>query len=202
VVVHESRHLTELDVTLIDGIPVTRAARTLCDLAGLVELRVMERQILDHALLEATRRQLVDVRSVWRTQERLGGDVRLGGKVIIDALQSFVPPVRSPETSAETLLLQLIRQHGFPEPVAQYWLRLPNGEWIRLDYAWPSLRIGCEFDPYWYHGDRERYEKNASRTRLMQALDWERVTITDDDLNAGIPEGAAALRAVLRRRSA
>jgi hypothetical protein len=202
VIVHESRHLSELDTMVIDAIPVTRTARTLCDLAGLVELGELQRRTLDHALLEAVRRNIVDVRSVWRTHERLGGTVRLGGETILHALQGFVAPLRKPETSAESLLLALIRDHGFPEPDAQFWLRLPNGEWIRLDYAWAGFKIGFEFDPYKYHGDRERYEKNASRTRLMQAIGWDRVTVTDDDLNAGIPESAAALRQLLARRSA
>ncbi len=202
VIVHESQHLTELDTMIIDSIPVTRTARTLCDLAGLVELRELDRSTLDLALLEAVRRNLVDVRSLWLTQERLGGQWRLGGGVLLAALQRFVPPERNTETRAESRLLQLLREHDFPEPVAQFWLRLPNGEWIRLDFAWPTLKVGAEFDPYKFHGDRERYEKNASRTRLMQAIGWDRVTITDDDLAAGIPEGAAALRTLLRRRSA
>jgi hypothetical protein len=202
VLVHESRHLSELDVMMVDSIPVTRAARTLCDLAGLVERRALDRRTLDLALLECVRRNLVDVRSVWRAQERLGGSVRLGGEVMLDALQHFLPPERSAETRAETMLLQLLREQALPEPVAQFWLELPNGERIRLDFAWPSLMVGAEFDPYKFHGDRERYEKNASRTRLMQAIGWDRVTITDDDLNARIPEGAAALRTLLQRRSA
>jgi hypothetical protein len=202
VLVHESRHLSELDVMIIDSIPVTRAARTLCDLAGLVELYALDRRTLDLALLECVRRNLVDVRSVWRAQERLGGSVRLGGEIILDALQHFVPPERSAESRAETQLLQLLREHELPEPVAQFWLALPNDERIRLDFAWPGLSVGAEFDPYKFHGDRERYERNASRTRLMQALGWDRVTITDDDLDAGIPEGAAALRTLLQRRSA
>ncbi len=117
-------------------------------------------------------------------------------------MQRFIPPERNAETAAENLLLQLLREHGLPEPVAQFWHKLPNGERIRLDFAWPSHKIGAEFDPYKFHGDQERYEKNASRTRLMQAMAWDRVTITDDDLNAGIPEGAAALRTLLNRRSA
>ncbi len=202
IIVHESHHLSDLDTMTIDAIPVTRTARTICDLAGLVELGELERRTLDHALLEAVRRNIVDVRSVWRTYERLGGNVRLGGVTIYNALQGFVPPTRKPESAGESLLLTLIREHGFPEPVPQFWLQLPSGEWIRLDYAWASLKIGFEFDPYKFHGDRERYEKNASRTRLMQAMGWDRVTVTDDDLNAGIPESAAALRQLFVRRSA
>jgi hypothetical protein len=197
VIAHESHHLEDRDVMLVDAIPVTRPARTLCDLAGLVELGALEQRTLDLALLEAVRRDLVDVRSVWSERDRLGGDLRFGGKVILRALERFVPPIRKPDTRAESELLLLLRAQGLPEPVPQFWLRLPSGERIRLDYAWPWLRVGAEFDPYKYHGDRERYEKNAARTRQMRAMNWHRVCVTDDDLDAGIPESAAALRALL-----
>jgi hypothetical protein len=197
VLAHESRFLEERDVMLVDSIPVTRPERTLCDLAGLVELHKLPERTLEHALLEAVRRDLVDIQSVWSECERLGGDFRLGGPVMLQALERFVPPKRKPDTPAETGLLLLLREHGFPEPVPQYWLTLPNGERIRLDYAWPWLRVGAEFDPYKYHGSRERYEMNAARTRLMQAINWARVCVTDDDYDAGIPQSAMALHALL-----
>ena len=198
VIVHESNHLTVKDVSVIDGIPVTNAARTLCDLAALVEWNQMGRSTLDHALLEAVRRDLADVAAVWRTYERLGGSFRDGGETIHDALQRFVPPIRQTETSAESRVLQILRESGLPEPVPQFWIRLPNQDPVRLDFAWPELRVGLEFDPYKYHGDRERYEKMMSRTRLMQAIQWQRVSVTDDDLSAGMPESLAALRPLVR----
>ena len=159
----------------------------------------MSRFTLDHALLEAVRRDLVDVASVWRECERLGGDTRLGGAVIMDALQRFVPPERATETMPESLVLQLLRENGIPDPIPQYWLTLPNGARIRLDFAWPTNRASLEWDPYKYHGDRDRYEAMQRRTRLMRAMDWERICLTDDDLDAGMPETLAALRRVLGR---
>jgi hypothetical protein len=45
---------------------------------------------------------------------------------------------------------------------------------------------------------RERYEKMMSRTRQMQAIHWHRVCVTDDDLNAGMPESLAALKPLVR----
>jgi hypothetical protein len=198
VIAHESRYLTEKDLLVIDGIPVTKAARTLCDLAALVEWNELGRSVLDHALLEAVRRDLVDVSSVWCTYERLGGDFRDGGVTIHAALQRFVPPIRPTETPAESRVLQILREQGMPEPVPQFWIRLPNDDPVRLDFAWPDRRVGLEFDPYKYHGDRERYEKMMSRTRLMQAIQWQRVCVTDDDLNAGMPESLAALKPLVR----
>jgi hypothetical protein len=55
-----------------------------------------------------------------------------------------------------------------------------------------------EFDPYKYHGDRERYEEMMSRTRLLQSIRWQRVCVTDDDLDAGMAESLAALQPLVR----
>jgi hypothetical protein len=199
VIAHESRFLEERDLVIIDGIPVTRTPRTLCDIAGLVELGKMSRSTLDHALLDAVRRDLVDVGSVWREYERLGGTIRLGGDTIYDALQRFVPPRRLTESSPELRVLMILREHGFPEPTPQYWITLPDGERIRLDFAWPDCRASLEWDPYKFHGDRDRYEAMQSRTRRLRAMGWERVCITDDDFDAGMPEALAALGQVLGR---
>jgi hypothetical protein len=197
VIAHESRFLEDRDRMILNEIPVTKPERTLLDLAGLVELHRLPERTLELALLEAVRRDLVDIPSVWREYERLGHYKRLGGEVMLPILERFVAPIRKPESTPETDLLLMLRKAGLPEPVPQFWLTLPNGERIRLDYAWPWLRCGAEFDPYKYHGDRERYEKNAARTRLMQAIKWSRVCVTDDELDAGIPQTIMALRTLL-----
>ncbi len=199
VVVHESRYLEERDIRIIDGIPVTRTARTICDLACLVEQRILERQTLELALMEAVRRELVDVGSVWAEHERLGGTFRLGGAPMLSVLRAFVPPVRSTESVGESKMLLILREQHFPEPVPQLWLTLPDGERIRLDLAWPDWKASLEFDPYRWHGDRDRYEKMQSRTRRMRAMGWERISVTDDDLDAGMPEALAALARIVPR---
>ena len=71
--VHESFFLTDLDVTYIDGIPVTRPARLLCDLALLVERGELRPDTFELAVQEAIRRNLVDIPRLWREWERLGG---------------------------------------------------------------------------------------------------------------------------------
>jgi hypothetical protein len=199
VVAHESRFLEERDVVVIDGIPVTRTARTICDLAGLVELGLLDRTTLDLALQEAVRRNLVDVAAVWREHERLGSTFRLGGAVMLSALHDFVPPARRTESVGESKVLLLLRRNDFPEPVSQYWLTLPDGERIRLDHAWPECKASIEFDPYKWHGGCDHYEKMLSRTRRMRAMDWERISVTDTDLDAGMPEALAALARIVPR---
>jgi hypothetical protein len=46
VIVHETRFLEDRDIIVVDGIPVTRAARTICDLACLVELGELDEATL------------------------------------------------------------------------------------------------------------------------------------------------------------
>src|SRR5258708_6262555 len=93
--VHESYFLTDLDVTYLHGIPVTRPARVLCDLGLLVERGELSPSTYELAFQEAIRRNLVDIPRVWREWERLGGTFRPGGRVVQDMLQSFVPPIRN-----------------------------------------------------------------------------------------------------------
>jgi hypothetical protein len=85
--VHESRFLTDLDVTYLHGIPVTRPARVLCDLGLLVERGELSPSTYELAFQEAIRRDLVDIPRVWREWERLGGTLRPGGRVVQAMLQ-------------------------------------------------------------------------------------------------------------------
>ncbi len=61
---HESFFLTDLDVTYIDSIPVTRPARVICDLGLLVKRGEMSVETLELAMHEAFRRDLLDVTRV------------------------------------------------------------------------------------------------------------------------------------------
>jgi len=52
VITHESLILEDRDVHYVDEIPVTRPARTLCDLASLVVARELERSTLELAMVK------------------------------------------------------------------------------------------------------------------------------------------------------
>jgi hypothetical protein len=194
IVPHESRHLTDLDITYVDNIPVTRVARTLNDLGLLVELGQLEASVLDHAMHDAFRRDLVDLRRVWREWERLGGAIRPGSAAVENMLRTFVPPIRRVDSSPEIRLLQLIREAGLPEPVAQHRVWISATSWYDLDFAWPSAHFFAEFDPYKYHGDRDKYQRDAARRLRIRALGWDGVSVTDDELDSGALLAIAVLR--------
>jgi hypothetical protein len=183
--IHESFYLTDLDVMYLDGIPVTRPARLLCDLGLLVERGELRPHTYELTVQEAVRRNLVDIPRLWREWERLGGAFRPGGRIVREVLLAFVPPVRAPETRPEMQLLQLLRAAGCPEPVPQYRVQLSATRQARLDFAWPEHKVYCEFDPYKWHGGRDRYMYNVTRRLRLERLGWHGVPVTDDELDSG-----------------
>jgi hypothetical protein len=182
---HESRFLADADITYLHGLPVTRPARVICDLALLVERGELRPATLDLALQEALRRDLVDLRRVWQEFERLGGVLRPGGRVVAELLANFVPPARKTESTPETQLLQLLRAAGLPEPEPQHRVDLSPTRWARLDFAWPEDKVYCEFDPYKWHGGRDRYMRDSARRLELAEQGWFGVPVTDDELDSG-----------------
>ena len=185
--IHESYFMSDLDVTYIDGIPVTRPARLLCDLGLLVERGELRASTYEFAFQEAVRRNLVNLPRVWREWERLGGLRRPGGKIVKELLDSFVPPLRKPDTTPEMRLLQLIRAAGLPEPVPQFRIDLSPTRSVRLDFAWPDFKVYCEFDPFKWHGGRDRYMRDRTRRLELEMRHWHGVPVTDDELDSGAP---------------
>ena len=199
VAMHESFFLTDLDVTYLHGIPVTRPARVICDLGLLVQRGELRASELALALQDAIRRDLVDLRRVWREWQRLGGVRRPGGRVIEALLADFQPPVRKTESTPELRLLMLLRVADLPEPIPQYRVALSGTRWARLDYAWPEYKVYCEFDPYKWHGDRDKYTYDNKRRLRLGDLGWYGVSVTDDELDAGARLATRLLRRHLPR---
>jgi very-short-patch-repair endonuclease len=199
VTIHESRFLTDLDVTYLHRIPVTRPARVICDLALLVKRGELRASTLNLALQEAIRRDLVDLPRVWREWERLGGRLRPGGRVVEELLAHFVPPARQTDSRPESRLLQLLRAAQLPEPQPQHRVALSATRCAQLDFAWPEAKVYCEFDPYKFHGGRDKYMSDAARRLELADLGWYGVPVTDEELDSGARLATRLLRQHLPR---
>jgi hypothetical protein len=185
----------------IDNIPVTRAARTINDLGLLVEQGDLAAAILDHTMHDAVRRGLVDVGRVWREWERLGGEIRPGADAVATMLDKFRSPAVDCDTSPELRLLQLVRVADLPEPVPQHRVWISKTRWFDLDLAWPWLKLYIEFDSYKYHGNRNKYMKDATRRLTLRQAGWDGVWVTDDELDRGAPLAIAVVRDLIARAS-
>jgi very-short-patch-repair endonuclease len=145
-------------------------------------------------LQEALRRGLVDVASVGAEWERLGGVLRPGGRVLEELLKNFVRPARQTDTTAESQLLQLLRAGGLPEPTAQHGVVLSPTWRVKLDFAWPEAKVYCEFDPYKWHGARDKYMHDTKRRLELTRAGWSGVPVTDDELDSGARLATEILR--------
>jgi hypothetical protein len=195
ITVHETHRFDTIDVTVFDGlIPVTRPARTILDLCGLAERGLLAETVVEAALQEAIRRDLIDIALIGSRYERLGGDVRLGGKVAARLIHRWLPSIARTDSRPETILLDLLVVAGVPEPIPQFRVWLAPGEYVTLDFAWPEAKIGLEFDSYRWHGGRIKHDADARRELRLGERDWYLIRVTDAELDAGCPHAIPNLR--------
>jgi very-short-patch-repair endonuclease len=164
--VHECVDLPGMDRAEIDGIPVTAVHRALLDACRFV---VAER--VGDYLDDAVRRGLT---TYSRTAAWLGvvarsgvhGVTRLRG-VLAERPGGMVPP----GSTFERRMLELIRDHGLPEPERQVTVRA-DGHDFALDFAWPTAKVGVEADGAEFHTLTSQIEHDKWRQNLIQLEGW------------------------------
>jgi very-short-patch-repair endonuclease len=154
--VHQSQ------ITRIQRLRVTTAARTLVDLGAVVDLRVLER-----ALESALRHRLVTLNDL---AEQAGALRSTGSKRLSHVLAIRPPGAPPTESDAETLFVLLVRSMGLPDPTRQLTVLL-QGRRYRLDFAWPSLRLAVEVDGGSVHGP-DRLSSDLHRQNQILLDGW------------------------------
>ena len=193
VVWHESYHLTERDITEIEGIRVTRPVRTFVDLGAVLTPSELE-EVLDNGL----RRNIVDMPSIWRRLEELG-DLRPGALRVRALLQSRVWSDRPPESVLETRFRQVLRSADLPMPTPQFDISLGNGSTARVDFAYPTFNLAIELDGAAYHTGRQAEGRDQARDNRLGAVGWRVLRYSWNDVcnrsQAVITEVTTALQA-------
>ena len=194
VVWHESHHLDPVDVSELEGIPVTRPLRTVLDLGVVVGTDRLE-ELVDDGL----RRGWFSTTAVWQRWERLGGALRPGGRVVRAVLERKASGERPVGSILETRFRQVLRRAGLPDPVAQF--EVHDGEELvaRVDFAYPEFGVVIEVDGEERHTGRSPRKRDARRDRRLMALGFRPLRFDWDDVHRH-PHGVARdVRAVLRR---
>jgi very-short-patch-repair endonuclease len=178
--VHRSSLAPE-DVRRLQGIPLTSPARTLLDLAGLVDLghaakwreggrREAGPLLLERALEDARRRRLVTRRSLLAALER--APRRKGSAALRELLRRERGPALT-RSAAERRLLELVRRARIPEP--DFNLRVGSYE---LDAAWQDAGLVVEIDGYKFHSGRAAFERDRERDAVLAAAGWQVIRVT------------------------
>ena len=184
VTVHRTRALPIVDRGDREGIPVTRPARTLIDLAA-----VLEPEDLEAAMDSAFREGLVTPGYLARRLDLLGPQGRDGVAVLrelVDDRRSGPPA----DSRRENDLVGLLVAAGLPRPVRQF-----RFEGLRFDLAYPAARIAVEFDSYRHHYGRRSWRSDRSRHNRASAAGWLVFHLTEG-------EGVAAVATAYRLRLA
>ncbi len=162
VVVHHTDRLEPADVGRRRRIPVTSPARTLLDLAAVVGVDTLE-----PALEDAVLRGLAPLPWLRLTLDRLGGSGRRGAAALRGLLDSRDPTTAPTESVLEDTLVRVLRRGGLPEPVRQH----PVGT-VRVDLAYPQIRLAIEADSRLWHAGRGDVQRNTSKQNVLVARGW------------------------------
>ena len=162
VLVHRTDRLDRIDVSRRRRIPVTTPARTLLDLGAVAPVEMVE-----SALEDALMRRLVTFALLTATLERLGGSGRRGAAVLRALVEERDPATAPTQSMLEDLLFGVLRRGGLPAPVRQY-----EVAGVRLDGAYPDIRLGLEADSRIWHGGRLDVQRNSDKANLLLAHGW------------------------------
>lgn len=169
------RHLRKVDpgdLTRVNGVPATSAARTLCDLAG-AEPRLLGLAMMDAALRDShcTADELRASAATFRTLR--------GARQIRELAGLARGGVDSPGESRARLA---IVDAGLPTPDVR--LELWDGTVLlaRADLGYWRWLIWVEYDGFVVHTDRRTFRTDRHRDRWLARRGWEVMRLSDEDV--------------------
>lgn len=172
------------DRATVDAIAVTSVARTLFDLA-----EVVDEGRLTRAFEEADRLRLLELRALTRLCE--GGT----GRRAVSPIRRLVAAVREPVVARSPLeerFAAFCHDHQLPPPTLN---TLVLG--FEVDALWPGRRLIVELDGFAYHCHRAAFERDRARDAALQAADYRVIRLTHRRLEGEGKTVAAELRRVL-----
>ncbi len=153
------------DIATVDGIPVTSVARTILDLAS-----VLDKDPLLRVVEEADRREKFDLRAMERVmarRPRARGRVKLG-EILADYRDA--PDTRS---KLERDFFALVKRAKLPPPQLN---TMVAG--FLVDVCWPQWRLVVELDGRDFHARRRAFETDRIRDAALQRHGFRILRIT------------------------
>ena len=155
---------------VVGGLPATTVARSLVDTWGEAHgTRAMRGfdAVARDIVFRATRRGRVRPTGI---EAELAARPELPGRSALAELLGFVAAGCQSELEIRGLR-EVVTVPDLPAPVLQYRVDLPAGP-VRLDAAWPELKIAVEFDGAAFHGSLAARERDLRRDAALAALGW------------------------------
>lgn len=175
-ILHHGRVNPE-DIVRVDGLPLQSLDLALADLLCTGPRRTAL-ACADQALAKFSGEMREEMRENIAIQLRMRADRR--GTLQAERVLSLATGLA--ESPAESSLLLVVVDAGFPVPVAQHKIVSLAGQEIwRLDLAWVGLRIALEYDGYEAHEDR--VAQDAARDEDLRRRGWIVIRASAKDLS-------------------
>ncbi|HLM50570.1 MAG TPA: DUF559 domain-containing protein [Solirubrobacteraceae bacterium] len=169
-------------MVLRDRVPVTRPARTLLDLADVLDDRHLARAVNEARVL-----RLVTVEHIDRMLARSPG--RRGAARLRAYVMRGGGPTRS---QLEDAFLAFVDRHRLPRPEVN--ARVAGYE---VDAVWRSERVAVELDGRAYHAHEQAFERDRRKAADLAAAGWRVVPVTWAPLRDDPGDEARRLAAAL-----
>ena len=176
--------LRAAEIVRRNGIPLTRTARTLVDLASELSPKQLER-----AVNEADKLDLVDPETL---REALEGYRGVRGVRALRALLDRDTFVLT-EAELERMFLPLAREVGLPRPETR---EIVNG--FEVDFYWPELKLVVETDGLRYHRTPSAQARDALRDQTHTAAGYTRLRFPHHQVKYEPEHVKAILRKTVR----
>lgn len=188
--VHHMRSLRPADLTVVDGLPSTTAARTLVDLAARKDCTNLER-----LCEQAEFMGLLDVEAIEATIRRLGAPP--GSRRLRSALGATSLGTSEAGSKTERRVLRALLRAGVERPVLQRRFELPRAGRVFVDLCWPDRRLIVEVDGP-QHGLPLQKAKDDVRDADLQALGWRVLRVRTRDFDADAASQVARIASAVQ----
>lgn len=184
-IVHRVRGLDPRDHGYLYRIPVTSLARTLLDLA-----EVMNARRLRNAIEHAERLRLFDFDEIQATIERNPG--RRGIPRLLAGCADALEEARHTKSELERLLLDLCADADLPLPAMNVTIEAEE-----VDAHWSGTLLIAELDSWEWHRTRGAFERDRAKSLKLEAAGYRVVRLTWRQLTAERDATASRLRRLL-----
>ena len=163
--VHITRSFDPAETGKCKGIPCTGPARTLVDLAA-----VLDRRRLRRALERSIELRILDGRAMDAALGRANG--RRGTGVLRELLADLHGEPAPVKNELERLFLELVREAGLPLPVVNAHVGT-----YEVDFHWPAARLIVETDGRETHDTPHQFERDRRRDLELTLAGWHVIRI-------------------------
>ncbi len=171
-IVASQRDLLDEEITEVNGVRATTPLRTAADLACLrgrsAALAVLDAFMRNHEVTHAQYGRMI---------ARFTG--RRGVRQFRELAPRATPLAESP---GESWTRGAILDAGLPSPNPQVWVTLDGFGAVRLDLAYPLLKIAVEYDGEAWHSSAEQREADRRRRAALRDAGWLVIVVRKGDL--------------------